>query len=491
MRGRQILSLFALAVVIFAADPGVVAAQHRSVSGFVDDLTLDRYGMTRRWYTQVPTLRLREKTLSLTQREDLLFVSSDKGLLHCLDAETGQLLWSQAISDVPGEVFPPALTKNFVYMATGSKVSQIDRKTGQILFTLELPSAVTSGPAANEDYCFVQTIDNHISAIALKPDPDDASKVWPYKRKYTLPRISWFYDAGSLLSNPPIVIHDRVIFASANGVVYQSLISQRSLFYRFIPGSKISAPISYRAGTLYVATVNYNLYAIDMMTGEPLWRFPSGFPVTRQPVPFESEVFLTPDGGGLFSISNDDGIVRWVSDSVNRVVAVSQSRVYGMSWTNRFVILDREDGAVIGGWMSPDFPIAAYNQTTDRIFLATERGLIQCLAEAANVQPFLHEPISSEQESATPPEGPNEDSGDKEATEPDESDKEMDADESDDKEMDADRPSDEDMDADEELDADEKMEADEEMSEEPGDEPADEDKDPDEEMESEDSSEPR
>ena len=382
-----LLSLTLLALGTIAL-PGY--AQIKQSSGFVDDLTLDRHGMTRRWYTQVSTLRLREKILSLKQVEDLLFAASDKGLIHCLDAETGKILWTQSISDTPGEVFPPAVTKNFVYVCSNTHTSKLDRKTGQILLTIALPSAVTSGPGSNDDFLYVQTVNDHMYAYAMKPDPEEAKLKWPHKRKFTLPSIAWFYNAGAPLLNAPIVLKDRVIFTAGSGVVYASALEKKSLIYRFIPGAKIAAPVSFRDRTLYIATVDFNLFAIDVFTGDTRWRFPSGFPIHRQPVPFEKDVFLTPEGGGLFALDDSDGSLRWIQEGADRVIAVSQDRVYGMTSASRFLIMDRRDGAILGSWFSPDFPVSAYNQTTDRIFLSTGRGLIQCLAEKRNETPFLH-----------------------------------------------------------------------------------------------------
>jgi outer membrane protein assembly factor BamB len=443
------------------------AATPRGSTGFVDEFTLNRYGVVRRWYTQVPTLRLRERILALKQQEDLLFAASDKGLLHCLDAETGAIRWSQSISSTPGEVFSPALTKTFVYVTSNSQASQLDRATGQILFTRKLPSAAISGPGANDNFAYVQTLNNRIWAIAVRPDPEEENKKWPYKRKFSLPAIAWFYDTGSPLKNAPIVLSDRVIFVAESGIVYACSLRERNLYYRFIPGSGIAAPVSFRNPNLYVATVDYNLYSVDARTGVSRWRFSSGYPIYRQPVPFENEVFLTPEGGGLFCLSDADGKPKWVNEKASRVIAVSQKRVYAMSPTQQLLILDRVDGAILGSWLSPDFPVSAFNQTTDRIFLSTERGLIQCLAEKENVTPYMHEePLPETPEESPNPDTPSDPPSD-DASEPESPSDEMPAEESDD--APAEEPAEEDA-PEEEMESDDAAEGEEPAeSEEPAD----------------------
>ncbi len=83
---------------------------------------------------------------------------------------------------------------------------------------------------------------------------------------------------------------------------------------------------------------------------------------------------------------------------------VSQKRVYAVTPPCGFSssTVPMEPPSEAG--FSPDFPISAYNQTTDRIFQATERGLIQCLAERDNVTPYFHEtPAPATDQEAAPP----------------------------------------------------------------------------------------
>lgn len=440
----RVLALLCLAAAVQAA-----SAQHRPpILGFVDENTLERYGMTRRWFVQIPTQRIRERVLSLKQQEDLLFVASDRGLLHCIDSESGRILWTQTVSENASQVYAPALTKDFVFVTSGTRLSQLERATGRIVMTTGLSSAASSGPGADENFCFVQTIDNRITAFSLHPDPDEELKLWPFKRKFTLPYVQWFFDAGSRLANPPIVLRDRVLFTSANGVVFASVLNERSLYYRFIPGAPIAAPVTFRDRSLYVATVDYNLFAVDVMSGRTKWRFASGYPIYRPAVPFAEDVYLTPEGGGLFALDNADGTLRWINESPVRVVAVSQSRVYAMSSTHRFLVLDRKTGASLGGWPSNDFPISAYNQTTDRIYLATERGLIICLAEKANQTPYLHEPPRGADQPLAPPArrpAPDEVPEDEDAMPADPDDERMEPDEPDAERMEAPQDDEEEM----------------------------------------------
>jgi outer membrane protein assembly factor BamB len=438
-----------LAALCLVANVQAASAQRRPpILGFVDENTLERYGMTRRWFVQIPTQRVRERILALKQQEDLLFVASDRGLLHCIDSESGRILWTQTVSESAAQVYPPALTKEYVFVTSGTRLSQLERATGRIVMTTGLSSAASSGPGANETFCFVQTIDNRISAIRLQPDADEELRLWPFKRKFTLPHVQWFFDAGSRLANPPIVLRDRVLFTSANGVVFASTLDERSLYYRYIPGAPIAAPVSFRDRSLYVATVDYNLFAVDVISGKTKWRFASGYPIRRPAVPFAEDVYLTPEGGGLFALDNADGTLRWVNESPVRVVAVSQSRVYAMSSTHRFLVLDRKTGALLGGWPSNDFPVSAYNQTTDRIFLATERGLILCLAEKANETPYFHEtPQTPEQTLPLTPRrrAADEEPGDEDAMPADPDDERMERDEPDDERMEAPEDDDEEM----------------------------------------------
>lgn len=360
---------------------GAAQAQRADMTGFDDEEALRRQNLVRQWYLQIQPLGQREKVSSLKVLDDLLMVQTDKGQIHSLDAETGRVHWNVVIGEGNSETYPPAITPKFVYVVSADTLAALDRETGGIVWTRELPGLATSGPGANDDYVYVQLSDHRIYAVAVKDE---------FQRKYTARPVAWYLQADGALENPPIVLKDRLALMTSAGTLYALPLDSRKLFYRFFTRSRNSAPLATLGSLLYVATTDYDLFAIDLKTGRLKWRFPSGFPIHSKPIPFVDDVYVTPTGAGLYALSNENGRAQWYNPHAKRLIAVSQSHVYAADRINRFMILSRKEGNELASWLAPAFKISTDNQFTDRIYMSTEDGLVVCLRETENVKPHSH-----------------------------------------------------------------------------------------------------
>ena len=370
-------------------------AQPAALKGFPSELELGRFGLTKSWHIQVPLARHRERVTSIKVRDGLLFVQSNLGLFHAIDAESGERFWTQNIQGVDSEVYPPAITEKYIYVTGGKTLQQIDRSTGRIRWIKTLPSLATSGPAANDEYVYVNTSEQRIYAISI----DDGEE-----RTFTKRPIKWFYQANGDLQNSPVVLKDRVVFIASDGALYCMHLDEKKAHYRYYTQPPQAAPLATLSDWLYVATVDFNLYVVNLATGQTKWRFPSGFPIVSKPLPFFQDVFITPAGRGVYCLSNDTGEVLWFNQHLVQLVAVSQGHVYGIDRLGNFMIADRTNGHSVGSWPAPDFSISTDNQYNDRIYLSTPQGLVVCLHETQNKEPFLHQQLPTAEKEEKKPE---------------------------------------------------------------------------------------
>lgn len=356
-------------------------------------IQLSQLNLVRRWQAQVPVLKGREEIASIKVREGLLFASSTQGLIHCLDAETGARKWSTTVSGLGAVVFDPAIVGDFVYVTTGMSVLQLSRDNGRILWTKELPAAVSAGAAANEKFVYVPATDRRVYAIALTDE---------FHRKKSSHPIAWYYDTGGAIHAPPIVLPSRVVAISNEGTLYASTLNERKLFYRYYVHSPLTAPVSTLDRYLYLAANDSSLHCIELTSGTARWRLLTGYPIYAEPLPFVDDVFVTPEEVGLYCVDNKTGVTRWRNDRILRIAAVSQEHVYGLDRDNNVVLASRSDGHEIGIFPGRAFSIFPTNQFNDRLYLATKTGLIVCMNEKQNDKPYLHrqKPPEAEEEAA-------------------------------------------------------------------------------------------
>ena len=73
-----------------------------------------------------------------------------------------------------------------------------------------------------------------------------------------------------------------------------------------------------------------------------------------------------------------------------RFVAASKTRVYATDDTGRLLVLNAASGARLDAMPIEGISTVLANSDTDRIYLVSEGGLIQCLREAEQTEPLMH-----------------------------------------------------------------------------------------------------
>ena len=72
--------------------------------------------------------------------------------------------------------------------------------------------------------------------------------------------------------------------------------------------------------------------------------------------------------------------------------AVSRNRVYGVDDLGSLVVLDAKTGSMIGRMPGDGTTRALVNDQTDRLYLVSNDGMVQCLREIGAKEPFYHQP---------------------------------------------------------------------------------------------------
>jgi hypothetical protein len=447
MLGRRLLAAAAMMSAAFVAVP----CPAQDVAPLPDPQELSRYGMTRSWHTQVSILG-REKVVNLLvhegtvavdqgdevalleaelragkrrapgaprefkrQREALLFVATDHGILHCLEADTGRERWFAKIG-LDGDItHRPAITDKYIYAVSGTKLLRIDKATGRTLIERELTNIANASPAANANRVYVPA-GNSLVCYEV-PDPNLEGKAGPgaglqgelfvrdevdggkrfnvhlppgQNRRFEKMPIAWLHTLNVAFNSAPILFKNDVVACASDGTMtsYKQEYGERNWIHN--NGHSIIAPLGVMNNFVYLASSDFAVYCIDIRNGRQAWRFPSGFPVLQQPVPFSTEVLVLSEGGGLTALDNKFGVPIWTNDAMRRLVAVSKEHVFAADRHNVVQVLRRKTGGVLGSLPLSSFTVSPLNQFNDRLYLASPEGQVLCLHETSSPQPFLH-----------------------------------------------------------------------------------------------------
>ncbi len=150
------------------------------------------------------------------------------------------------------------------------------------------------------------------------------------------------------------------------------------------------APERRKGGLFIVGSMSGHVFAMNDVTGLLRWTYMTDKPISERIAAFGDHAFIPTDNGDYFAVALRDGKEAWRATNIARTVASSAARIYAVDTLNRLAIIDRETGARVKTLNVGATKFQVFNQWTDRVYLVTSDGLIQCLHETQQVEPLRH-----------------------------------------------------------------------------------------------------
>ncbi len=353
---------------------------------------LRNLGLTRAWFAQAQLDVARNHIERAVITGDRLTVLTSAGVMQEFNAETGETLWTAPIGNESYPSLGPTANDQYVALVNGSTLYILDRADGRPAMIISLSGAPGAAPALAEKYVFVPLVKGRMEGYPLSMD----NKVKP-----------WFYQSSGRTMVAPLATPESIVWTNNLGNLYVGNSQKPAMRYRLEMGGDIVASPAYAKPFVYVAGISGEVFAMHELTGDRHWKYATGFPIVRSPATVANRVFVTTDEPALHCVDAVTGNAFWHVPHVKQFSAASKTRVYGVDDLGGLVVLDGAKGALVGR-IAADFPIKSLvNDQTDRVFLVSDDGLIECLHETAAKQPLHHilKPTSGEKP-ATPAETP-------------------------------------------------------------------------------------
>jgi outer membrane protein assembly factor BamB len=422
MLRRLLVASAALAVVLSICGP--LWAAHAQL---IPETTLAQCGLTRSWFAQVGIDHGRSRVSSLALCDGVLYAQTDAATIHAFDAETGKTLWSQQVGRAGYPTTPLEARGDHVAVVNGSRLYVLDRASGEIVFDREVRDAPGAGPALSMRRAFVPSVtgmviayqfpkasaatdettkDKKESGSGKKPGESDR-RFDPKAIQATVPLFCQSYGRALV---QPLVTRDfmggeYVVWSTDRGYLNFGRIEHDAenvlaLKYRLETGGTIVARPTYLppnpkvlgdSGIVFATSTDGFVYAVAEDNGATLWRFSTGEPILQSPVVADGRVYITTELGGMYCLSLKTGKSLWWAGNLMQFLSASKSRVYALDRTGRLLVLNAANGALLDAIPAVDASIRLLNSDTDRIYLGSEGGLIQCLHEIEQTKPLVHD----------------------------------------------------------------------------------------------------
>ncbi len=209
------------------------------------------------------------------------------------------------------------------------------------------------------------------------------------------PSLRWILGSSSPIRYQPLVTKQRIWMFTDSSNVSAFTIEDKIPQVRSQMPSLPTANASQSLDVGYVPLQDGNLLAIDLTAGggsayKQLWRANVGGLMDQSPIPTLSGIYQGGENAGVARIDNNTGVVVWRTPStVDHLLAVNDDRAYVRDHQGLVHVFDRnrvidaqsKQAVPIANLNLQSFAIAPSNHQTDRIYLASDNGLLICLRD--------------------------------------------------------------------------------------------------------------
>ncbi len=387
-------------------------------------------GLQRQWIASTdfnPYCKVAEHLNGIVFDRDAVFTVTDQGTAQGFEAETGKTKWITYVKTKGRLVQGLAASQYYVAFTAGSTLYVLNRENGRILLDADVPAIPTNNLTLGETRAYVPAINGLIYIYDLQPmeDPfrefgvsesmlsDKERQARKMEFINSLRLVKSYKEPMSIrsigdLKVSPITTRcndafEYVAWPTGSKLVTVCEVDKRDMGfaeerYNIPVMGEVTSPLSYKpydiaqplnTGIIYAGTEEGFVYALREMTGTMLWRFPTGECIKETPVYVDGEVFVITALSGMYCIDAEKGgdgktaEAKWWSPDIKKFIACSKHRVYALDKGRMLVILDRVSGQRIASLPMMDYRFVFTNIQNDRIYFATETGVIQCVREVA------------------------------------------------------------------------------------------------------------
>lgn len=374
---------------------------------------LERLNLKMAWRTFLPLDGRRDRFFSITVRDTQLLIQTRSGTIVAMDTATGAVQWVTRLGQAYAVSQPLGVNQDYVFAVNGTRLYMLERRTGRIEEEYTMPHAASAGPVADDVQVYVPAGLNRVScygiatqgkvaeaqvkrsekltSIGLQRDAlglgdDYKNEMNPFggqptstRQLHHLPHL-WDYLAPTRIEQTPVVTGEQILLAGVNGMFIGLDKFTRRRHFDFKAEAGVTAPIAQYAETAFLASRDFYLYALDLQSGKMAWRVLTGGPIPNRPNVNDQDVYMSAEHSGLYRLDRVTGSILWQNNLADRFVAANPKFVYALDLSNRLMVLERNRGSQLAIYEGTrDFVVPISNELTDRLFLASNDGLILCL----------------------------------------------------------------------------------------------------------------
>jgi len=335
-------------------------------------------GLETAWSTFVRVDPARGRLATLQMTAGVLLAQTDRGTLQAIHPESGRTLWTADVGNATYETMPPSANEKFVAVTNGSTLYVFDRASGATLWQHRVSGSPCAGTAMSDTRVYVP-LDNGLVEAYLLERAEGRELYDGIPKRYS--------GSGGAVA-APVIVGKRCNWGVAQGFVYSSEETFKDLVqFRFRVDDKLSVGPTVIGPMVYAASRRGTVFALDGTTGAEIWRFSLGTSVSHPLTTIDGEFYVVSELGDMVRLNPRFGRQHWYGRGVKAILAAGTDHLYHTDLAGRLTVRSVATGGVLGAVAAVGFDLPCYNMETDRIYLASSRGVVQALRPQGSQSP--------------------------------------------------------------------------------------------------------
>jgi len=143
-------------------------------------------------------------------------------------------------------------------------------------------------------------------------------------------------------------------------------------------------------GILYFGSCNFNIYAVDVKTGELVWKFKTfGIVFESSPVYWEGMIFAGSFDRNMYALDAKSGELMWkyeCRDKVNSMACIDKGRIYFASKDQNVYCCDAKDGSLIWKFHTQDEVASSPIVHDGKVYIGSFDKVFYCIDAESGTQ---------------------------------------------------------------------------------------------------------
>ena len=259
----------------------------------VNEITSNEIKGTYRYYEKAIPVRL-FRTDNRPEKPQVLKSGKSKRALWTF--QTDGEVWSS----------PQVTDGKILFGSTDGKLYALNESNGSLLWYWDAKAPIKGDVTIKGDYVYFLAGDGILHKLTLK----DGIEAWSFNtiNEEVASKLSSYDDYYSM----PVIDNGIIYIGSRDHNLYALDVKSGNEIWRFNTTNAIISAPAVDDGKVFVGSMDQHLYSIEIMTGELDWKFDTHGPITSRPLVWKDLIIIGSRNSDLYGVNRNSGNEQWV-----------------------------------------------------------------------------------------------------------------------------------------------------------------------------------